>query len=306
MPQPMQGEMSVFGGTANVPLAEAIAGALGGRLGARAIERFPDGEVEVRLEESVRGHHVYIVQPTTPPVNDNLMELLLLADACRRAAAERVTAVVPYFGYARSDRRHGSRAAVGARVVADLLEAVGIAQVITLDLHTPQVEGFFRVPVDGLSALPLLAAAARARLAEDFVVVAPDAGRVKMATAYAAQLGAPLVVLHKRRDSSTRTTVTHLVGDVRGRRCLVIDDMISTGGTIADSARALQEAGARPGVVVAATHALMLKDAAEKMRRAGVECVLTTDTIACRRPDDDLVHTVSVAGLIAKAIREDS
>jgi len=301
----MPRDLSVFGGTANLPLAEAIARALGVRLGARVVERFPDGEVEVRLEEGVRGHHVYLVQPTTPPVNDNLVELLLLADACRRAAAERVIAIVPYFGYARSDRRHGSRAAVGARVVADLMEAVGVAEVITLDLHTPQVEGFFRVPVDGLSALPLLADAARERLTSDAVVVAPDAGRVKMATAYAQWLRTPLVVLHKRRDSSTRTSVTHLVGDVRGKQCLVIDDLISTGGTIADSARALHDAGARPGVLVAATHALMLGDAAEKMRRAGVSCVLTTDTIACRAPDDGFVHTVSVAGMVAAAIRED-
>src|SRR5215218_3468633 len=174
----MPRELTVIGGTANLPLAEATARALGMRLGERAVERFPDGEVEVRLGESVRGHQVYIVQPTTPPVNDNLVELLLLADACRRASAERVTAVVPYFGYARSDRRHGAGAAVGARVVADLMEAVGVAEVITLDLHTPQVEGFFRVPVDGLSALPLLADAARGRLAPDAVVVAPDAGRV--------------------------------------------------------------------------------------------------------------------------------
>ena len=237
----MPRELSVFGGTANLPLAEAIARALGGSLGARAIERFPDGEIEVRLGESVRGHQVYIVQPTTPPVNDNLVELLLLADACRRASAERVTAVVPYFGYARSDRRHGAGAAVGARVVADLMEAVGIAQLITLDLHTPQVEGFFRIPVDGLSALGLLAAAARECLTMDAaVVVAPDAGRVKMATAYAQELGVPLVVLHKRRESGTRTAVTHLVGDVRGRQCLIIDDLISTGGTIAQSAQALR------------------------------------------------------------------
>jgi ribose-phosphate pyrophosphokinase len=302
----MPRELSVFGGTANLPLAEAIARALGGSLGARAIERFPDGEIEVRLGESVRGHQVYIVQPTTPPVNDNLVELLLLADACRRASAERVTAVVPYFGYARSDRRHGAGAAVGARVVADLMEAVGIAQLITLDLHTPQVEGFFRIPVDGLSALGLLAAAARECLTMDAaVVVAPDAGRVKMATAYAQELGVPLVVLHKRRESGTRTAVTHLVGDVRGRQCLIIDDLISTGGTIAQSAQALREAGARPNVVVAATHALMLGDAAAKMRRAGVERVLTTDTIACRLPDDaPFVHTVSVAQLIAAAIQE--
>src|SRR5215218_8973038 len=217
----MPRELTVIGGTANLPLAEATARALGMRLGERAVERFPDGEVEVRLGESVRGHQVYIVQPTTPPVNDNLVELLLLADACRRAAAERVTAVVPYFGYARSDRRHGSRAAVGARVVADLMEAVGIA---------------------GLSALPLLADAARARLAPDAVVVAPDAGRVKMATAYAQRLRAPLVVLHKRRDSSTRTSVTHLVGDVRGKQCLVIDDLMSSRGTIADSAHAVHDA----------------------------------------------------------------
>lgn len=303
MPHAHPSDLTIFGGTASPALAAAVARALGVRLGACTIERFPDSEVHVRVLETVRGHEVFLVQSTTPPVDERLVELLVLADACRRASAARLTAVVPYFGYGRADKRQpGEREAITARVVADLLQTVGIDRVVTLDMHTPQLEGFFHIPVDGLSAVGLLADAAREELGDDAVVVAPDAGRVKMATNYAARLRCPLVVLHKRRESGTQTAVTHLVGDVRGRRCLVIDDMISTGGTIVESARALREAGARGGIVVAATHALLLDDATRKMREGGVSRVLTTDTVERPADGDDLVHVTSVAPMIARAI----
>ena len=300
-------QLTIFGGTANPPLAEAIAAALGVPLGTRVIERFPDSELHVRLEETVRDHDVFVVQPTSPPVNEHLVELLILADACRRASAGRITAIVPYFGYARADKRYGFRESITARMVADLMQSVGIERVVTLDLHTPQMEGFFRVPVDSLSAIPILTEAVRDRLRGDTVhdalIVAPDAGRVKMATRYAHRLGLPVAVLHKQRESATETAVTHLVGEVRGRRCVITDDMISTGGTIAESARALCEAGAAPGILVAAPHGLLLDGAVEAMHEAGVSAVITTDTVLPHARRGSFTQVVSVAPVIATAIR---
>ncbi|HEY3230150.1 MAG TPA: ribose-phosphate pyrophosphokinase, partial [Roseiflexaceae bacterium] len=239
----MADDFLIFSGTANPDLAAAIARELGVRLGRCNVERFPDSELSVQLLEPVRRKEVFIIQPTSPPVNDHLIELLAFADACRRAAAERITAIVPYFGYARADKRHGRREPITASMVAHLLQAVAVDHVLTVDLHAPQIEGFFHAAVDSLTAVPTLCAALRDQLPPEIVVVAPDSGRVRMATQYAQRLGAPLVVLHKRRESSTETTVTHLVGDVRGRACLIVDDMIATGGTMAESVAALLAAG---------------------------------------------------------------
>ncbi len=207
-------EFLLFSGTGNTDLAAAIAQEAGMRLGACAIDRFPDGEISVRLLEPVRRREVFIVQPLSPPVNDHLVELLIFADACRRAAAKCITAVIPYFGYARADKRHGQREAISSSMVADLLQAVGIDHIVTMDLHAPQIEGFFHAPVDNLTAVSTLCKALRDHLPADLAVVSPDAGRVKMATEYAHRLDAPVVVLHKRRASGTETAVTHLVGDV--------------------------------------------------------------------------------------------
>ena len=292
----------IFAGTANPELAADVARELGVRLGSSSVERFPDGELSVRLDEHVRGREVFVVQPTSPPVNEHLVELLAFADACRRASASRVTAVVPYFGYARADKRDGRRVPVTASMVADLMQAVGVSHVVTVDVHTPQLEGFFRVPVDVLSAVGALSGALRGRLPEGTVVVSPDAGRVRMAAEYAHRLSAPLVVLHKRRESGIETKVTHVVGDVRDRPCLVVDDMISTGGTIAESVGALVAAGARAEVTVAATHGLLLDGARDKLDRAGVREVFVTDTVPAKRGWPRL-RVVSVAPLVAAAIR---
>ena len=299
----MDEDCVVFAGTANPALAAGVARELGLPLGACEVERFPDGELTVRLLEPVRRRAVFVIQPTAPPVNEHLVELLAFADACRRAAAERITAVVPYFGYARADKRTGRREPITASLVADLFQAAGIDQVITVDLHTPQLEGFFHVPVDSLSAVPLLCAALRNSLAAGTVVVAPDAGRVRMATEYAQRLRASLVVLHKRRTSATATEVTHLVGDVRDRPCLLVDDMITTGGTLASSVAALRGAGAAADVRAAATHGLLLPGARERLIQAGLQEVWVTDTVRVPEIDWPALHVVSIASLLAEALR---
>ena len=299
----MNNSFTIFAGRANVALATSVAVEMGARLGACSVERFPDGELSVRLDEPVRGREVLIIQPTSPPVNDHLIELLAFADACRRASAAHITAVIPYFGYARADKRHGRREPITASMVAALMQAVGVNHVVTIDLHAPQIEGFFHIPVDSLTTAPVMVEALRPGLPPDIVVVSPDAGRVRMATEYARLLGAPVAVLHKERASGVETRITRLVGDVRDRPCLIIDDMISTGGTIAESVEALLEAGARPEIIVAATHGLLLAGAREKLARAVTREVLVTDTVAPPAHDWPQLRVVSVAPLIASALR---
>jgi ribose-phosphate pyrophosphokinase len=299
----MKNDFTLFSGTANPGLAAAIASELGIYLSACTIDRFPDGEVAVQLHEPVRRKEVFLLQPTSPPVNDHLVELLALADACRRAAAACITAIVPYFGYARSDKRRGYREPIMARVVADLLQAVGIARVFTVDLHTPQVEGFFYVPVDSLTAVPTICRALRNELPPNLVVVSPDSGRVGMATHYAQCLGVPLIVLHKRRESGSQTKVTHVVGDVSGRPCLIVDDMISTGGTMAESISALLAAGACADIIIAATHGLLLEGARDKLERSGVRAVFITDTVSMTENDWPRLHVITIAPLIGNAVK---
>jgi ribose-phosphate pyrophosphokinase len=230
------------------------------------------------------------------------MELLAFADVCRRAAAGRVTAVVPYFGYARADRRDRRREPITASMVAALMQTAGIHHVLSVDLHTPQVEGFFQVPVDTLTAVDEIARFLAGRLPPDLVVVSPDAGRVRMATDYARLLGAPVAIIIKRRESGARTEVTHLVGDVRGRACLIVDDMISSGGTLVSSIRALREAGARE-FHIAATHGLLVGDACERLEEAGVREVVVTDTVDVPCRDWPRLRVVSLAPLLGEVIR---
>ena len=298
----MSNDFTIFSGTANPALAAAVARELGAPLGACAIDRFPDGEVAVQLLDPVRHKEVFLLQPTSPPVNDNLVELLTLADACRRAAAARITAIVPYFGYARADKRDGRLEPITGRMVADLLQAVGFAQVITMDLHTPQIEGFFYAPMDTLTAMPVLCAALKDRLQRDFVVVSPDAGRARLAADYAECLRLPVIMLHKRRESAERAEVTQVVGDVTNRACLIIDDMIATGGTIAGSVAALLGAGARPEFIVAATHGLFLDGARAKLDHAAIRDVFVTDSVNVTQKDWPKLRVVSIASLIAGAI----
>jgi ribose-phosphate pyrophosphokinase len=298
----MEEDLVLFGGTANPALAEAVARELGVALAPSRVERFPDGELSVQLLESVRRKEVFVVQPTSPPVNDHLVELLAFADVCRRAAAGRITAVVPYFGYARADRRDCRREPITASLVAGLMQAAGIGHVLAVDLHTPQVEGFFQVPVDTLAATPFICGDLRGKLPDDVVVVSPDAGRVRTATDFARRLDASLAVILKHRTSGRETTVTHLVGEVRGRACLIVDDMISTGGTLVSSIQALREAGARE-FFVAATHGLLVGDARERLEAAGVREVVVTDTVDVPCKDWPRLRVVSLAPLLGEAIR---
>jgi ribose-phosphate pyrophosphokinase len=297
--------LALIAGTANPPLAAAVASALDVVPVACAVERFPDGELAVHLRDSVRGAEVVIVQPTAPPVNDHLVELLALADACRRAAAGRVTAVVPYFGYARGDKRDGRRAPVMARLAADLLQGAGVEHVMVVDPHAAQIEGFFRVPVDSFGAVGALCAALRDGLPDDAVIVSPDLGGARRAADYGARLGRPVALCRKRRLAGDAVEVLQVIGDVRDRPCVVVDDMITTGGTIAECAAALRRAGAQEGVTVAATHGVLTPGAERRLADAGVRALVLTDTVAMHAPEGAVVprRAVSVAPLLAEAIR---
>lgn len=294
---------TILAGTASRGLADAVAREAGVPLGRVEVERFPDGELTVRIDESVRDRDVFLLQATSSPVNEHLVELLALADACRRGSAGRITAVVPYFGYARSDRRAGRREPIMAGLVAEVLEAAGVDHVVVIDLHTPQVEGFFRVPVDHLTAIPVLAEAARDRLEEGTVVVSPDVGAVDRATAFARRLGLGVAITHKRRVSGERVEVVRVIGEVEGKACLIVDDMISTGGTVAACVAALREAGAGDGFMVAATHAVLSPGARERLADAGVREVIVTNTVASEGEAWPALRVVSVAPLLAGAVR---
>jgi ribose-phosphate pyrophosphokinase len=258
----------------------------------------------VRLDEPVRGHEVFLLAAPSPPVNDHLVELLAIADACRRADAARVVALIPYFGYARSDRRDGRRTPIMTRLVAELTERAGIDHVITIDVHTPALEGFFRVPVDNLTAVPVLAAALQRRPPLDAVIVAPDVGALRLANRYATILDLPVAVCHKQRLGGAEVRIARVTGDVAERQCIIVDDMISTGATIVEAMRALADAGARPHPTVAVTHAVFSPGALEKLASARVGELFVTDTIAPRaEPDVRLVpHVVSIAPLVSTAV----
>ena len=295
--------MIVLAGSANEALAQAIAATLGTTLAPRVLERFPDGELHVEIQASVRGQRVYVVQPTQPPVETHLFELLLVGDACRRAGAGRVTAVIPYFGYARQDRRAAGRDPIAARVAADVIGTAGFDAVVAVDLHSRATEGFFPVPLEHLSAVSLLAEAMRPWTQADSVIVAPDLGAAKLADRFGRILGVPVATVHKQRLSGREVTVRQLVGEVDGKTPLIVDDMLSTGGTVVAAARALLDAGARPDITVAVTHGLFSPPALDVLRHVPVTRILTTDSVPPPTYGGLPVQVVSLAPLLAEAIR---
>lgn len=294
---------SLFSGTANQSLANAIAAALDHPISPCGVEHFPDGEISVHLDEPVRGHPVFIVQPTSPPATENLFQLLALVDACRRAAAGRITAIVPYFGYARADKRHARREPITASMVATLLQTVGLNHLVALDLHAAQIEGFFDIPVDNLTAAGTICDELKRRLMPGTVVVSPDEGRIKMASDYAQRLGTDVAILQKQRKSGSETSTVRVIGDVRGRPCFIIDDMITTGSTAVQAIKALLQAGARPELTIAATHGVLLDGALAQLFHPAVREIVVTDSINANHSNHPHLAIVSIAPLLAAAIQ---
>lgn len=295
--------VKILSGAANLKLATAIAGARGTQTVQRRLERFPDGELHIELQETVRGQDVYLIQPTSPPVDEHLFELLFLADACRRAGAARLTAVIPYFGYARQDRRAHGREPLSARLVAELIQVSGIERIVTVDLHSRAVESAFAIPLEHLSAVPMLAKAVRPAVNRNAVVVAPDLGAAKMAEQYADMLDLPVAIVHKTRISGEQVKVQRIIGDVRGKELLVVDDMISTGGTIEKAIQALLGAGCSSfGIKVLASHGLFIGAAAERLSALAIHKMYVSDSVLAPEQFSLPLQVVSLAPLLADAI----
>jgi ribose-phosphate pyrophosphokinase len=295
-------EMLLLSGTANRPLAEEIAAFLGQPLCSVSIRRFADGEIFVRIDENVRGQDVYIVQPTNPPA-ENLVELLLLIDAAKRASAARVSAVMPYYGYARQDRKDQPRVAISAKLVANLITTAGAERVLGIDFHQHQLQGFFDIPVDHLYASPVFVQHYRQKQLKNLVVVAPDVGGAKMARSFAKRLDASLAIIDKRRPSANIAEVVNVVGEVEGSDCLIVDDMIDTGGTMTEGVMALKRLGARD-VYSCASHALLSGPAVDRLNASPLKELAVTNTI--QLPEGkrfERLTVLSVAPLLAKAIR---
>jgi ribose-phosphate pyrophosphokinase len=295
------GQLQLIAGNATPDLARRIATELGIKLSVSRVGRFPDGEIDVQVNDNVRGNDVFLVQSTSPPVNDNLMELLILVDAVRRASASRITAVIPYYGYARKDRKDEGRVPITAKLVANLLVKAGTDRVLTVDLHAAQIQGFFDIPVDHLYAAPVLARHFRQQQITDLTVVAPDVGSSKMARGYASRLGGDLAIVDKRRVSGERVEVGAVIGSVKDRNVLIIDDMISTAGSITEAARTVRRAGAKT-VRIAATHGVLCGPARERLRDAPVDEIVLTDTIPIDTGGLSNLTVLSLAGFLADAI----
>ncbi len=301
------GKIKVFSGNAHPALAEEICAGLGIELGKASAARYSDGEFNFQIGENVRGHDVFIVQPTSPPTDRHLMELLIMCDAFVRASAERVTAVIPYFGYARSDKKDRPRVPISAKLVSNLITKAGAHRVLTVDLHASQIQGFFDIPVDHLFAAPVVVDYFNRNPIDNLIVVAPDTGGAERARAYAKRLDAGLALCDKRRERANEADVMNIVGDVRGKNCLIIDDMCDTGGTICKVAEALNKAGAND-VYACFTHGVLSGKAVENITGSFLKKVIVTNTIPIRDNGQPLVEggkieVLSVAGLLASAIR---
>jgi ribose-phosphate pyrophosphokinase len=299
-------ELEIFTGNSNPALAREVCEHLSVHMGEAEVSRFPDGEVMIEVRENVRGGDCFVIQSICSPPNENLMELLLLMDALRRASAKRITAVIPYFGYARQDRKVAPRVPISAKLVADLITASGASRVLTVDLHAGQIQGFFNIPVDNLYAMPVLIQYLRKRLDDNRIsVVSPDAGGVERARAFARRLNANLAIIDKRRPRASEVAEMQLVGEVRDTSALLVDDMIDTAGTITEAAKVVMNAGARE-VIACATHPILSDPACERLNHSQLKEVVTTNSIPLRakaQAELGSLKVLSVAGLIAEAIR---
>ena len=297
--------MVIFAGSASASLTGSICKYLKVPLGRALVSRFPDTETLVKIDDDVRGKDCFVVQSTCPPVNDNLMELLIFIDSLRRASAKRITAVIPYYGYARQDRKSEGRTPITAKLVANMLTKAGVNRVLTMNLHADQIQGFFDIPLDHLTAAPVLARHIQTRNLENAVFVSPDVGNVKFGTDFASRIGADLAVIHKRRVSADSTVAVQMIGNVRGKNVMMFDDMITTAGTVCEAAKLVREHGAT-GIYVATTHAVFSGPAVERLAGAGLTEIVVTDTIPMKPETLKALKNLtilSVADLIGEAIR---
>ncbi|MDH5668297.1 MAG: ribose-phosphate pyrophosphokinase [Nitrospira sp.] len=300
----MNQELKIFSGNANLSLAQEICGYLEQGLGEATVSLFSDGEIRVKIDENVRGADVFVVQSCCQPVNDSLMELLIIVDALKRSSANRITAVIPYFGYARQDRKDQPRVPITAKLVADLITTAGADRVLTMDLHAGQIQGFFNVPVDHLYAMPVLLDYITKQQIDDLVLVSPDAGGVERTRAFAKRIQANLAIIDKRREGPNQAQVMNIIGDVKGKSVLLLDDMIDTAGTIVQGAQACADQGARE-VWTACTHAVLSGPALQRLQDSCITQVVSTNTIPLRGKDlvCPKLHQLSVAPLLGEAIR---
>lgn len=294
--------MKIVTGTAHPVLAKAICSHLGVELTDATVTSFPDGESFVKINENIRGRDVFIVQPTCPPTNQNLMELLIMVDAARRASADRITAVIPFFGYARQDRKDQPRVPITAKLVANLLVAAGVHRVLTMDLHAQQLQGFFDIPVDHLYALPVMMEYWQSIGLNDLVIVSPDVGGVKMASAYAQTLGAGLAIVVKRRKSATEIEAVTVIGEVEGKNVILVDDLTETAGTLAGAAKILRSHGAL-NIYAGVSHAVLTDLAVERLKSSEIKELITTDSTPVGANSDARVKVLSVAKLLGEGIR---
>jgi ribose-phosphate pyrophosphokinase len=294
--------LKIFSGNANRPLAQRIADYVGVRLGDATITPFPDLETFVKINENVRGRDVFIVQPTSPPANQHLMELLIMIDACRRASATRITAVVPFFGYARQDRKDQPRVPITAKLVANLIVAAGANRLLTMDLHAQQIMGFFDIPVDHLYAAPVIYRYFQKKQLSNLVVVSPDVGGTKMVSAYANMFHAPLAIVMKKRKSATDVEIQNVVGDVKGRDVLLVDDLTETAGTLTRAAEVLKAKGAKK-VYAAVSHAVLGSTGLDRLKKSRIEELVTTDTVTHPKVNGFKLTELTVAPLLGEAIQ---
>jgi ribose-phosphate pyrophosphokinase len=296
-------KLKVFSGNANISLAKGVCQYLNMELGKASVERFPDGEIDVKVYEDVRGADVFILQSTCPPVNENLMELLILIDCVKRASAGRITAVLPYFGYARQDRKAEGRVPITAKLVANLITISGVDRVLALDLHAAQIQGFFDIPVDHLFAAPVMIEYLKTLGLNSPVIVSPDVGGIKMARAYAKKLGAGLAIIDKRRTSGSDIEVFHIIGEVKGKDVILVDDIISTGKSLAEAVRVCADNQAKD-IYICATHPVMAKSAYEKLRDSSIKEIIVTDSIPLDKSQVARnIRVLSIAKLLGEAIR---